>query len=36
MLLLINGSKKMSRFAGDEGFLAKSNIWYFADQVQHN
>lgn len=36
MLLLINGSEKMYCFAGDKGFLAKSNIWYFADQVQHN
>lgn len=26
MLLLINGSKKMYCSAGDEGFLAKSNI----------
>ena len=36
MLLLINGSKKMHCFAGDEGFLAKGSIWYFADQVQQN
>lgn len=36
MLLLINGSKNMYCFAGDKGFLAKSNIWYFTDQVQHN